>query len=253
MTWVDHLLFLGSVALATYAQTVTGFAFGLVLLGLTGLLSLAPLPEMSNVVNMLMLVNALVALHGTRGQLNWSLIRTPLFASLVGVVAGVIALDWISGNAILLLRGLLGLTILACAVLLISGTRPLTTISSRGAFISFGLVSGVLGGLFSSAGPPMVYHFYRQPLPLSVVRNSLLVLFAANSVLRLSLVTAQGNLTASAIWLGVEALPVVVVLTWLVRRYASADSFRAVKRLVFLLLLISGLGLLIPVSRALWG
>jgi len=251
MTWIDHLLFLCCVALATYAQTMTGFAFGLVLLGLTGLLSLAPLHEMSNVVNMLTLVNAVVALRGTGAQLDWSLLRTPMIASLVGVAFGVFALEWMSGNTVLLLRGLLGLTILACAILLITSTRPLAQVSSRNSFIRYGLISGVLGGLFSSAGPPMVYHLYRQPLPLPLIRNSLLILFAANALVRLSLVTVQGSLKVSSLWLGLEALPVVVILTWLVRHYASADSVKTVKRMVFVLLLIAGFGLLIPVTHAL--
>lgn len=251
MTWIDHFLFLGCVALATYAQTMTGFAFGLVLLGLTGLLSLAPLSEMSHVVNMLTLVNAFVALRGSGVKLDWSLLRTPLIASLIGVVFGVFALEWMSGNMVLLLRALLGITILACATLLIASTRPLPRVSSRNAFIGFGLVSGVLGGLFSSAGPPMVYHLYRQPLPLSLIRNSLILLFAANATLRLTLVVSQGGLSVSALWLGLEAFPVVAILTWLVRRYVSADSVKMVRRMVFVLLLIAGFGLLIPVTHAL--
>ena len=39
MSIYQHLLFLACVALATYAQTMTGFAFGLVLLGLSGVFS----------------------------------------------------------------------------------------------------------------------------------------------------------------------------------------------------------------------
>jgi len=253
MTWVDHLLFLGCVALAIYAQTMTGFAFGLVLLGLTGLFSLAPLPDVSNVVSMLTLANALVALGRARSHLSWSLIRPPLAGSLAGVALGVFALEWISGNTALLLRWLLGLTILACAILLVTRTRPLPRVSSRLSFISFGVLSGVLGGLFSSAGPPMVYQMYRQPLPLPLVRNSLLVLFSSNAVLRLALVAGHGSLGAAPLWLSLEALPVVVGLTWLVRRYASAGSVHTVKRLVFVLLLLAGLGLLIPATRALAG
>lgn len=57
MTSLDHVLFLSFVALTTYAQTMTGFAFGLVLLGLTGMLDLAPLPRVSNVVSILTLAN----------------------------------------------------------------------------------------------------------------------------------------------------------------------------------------------------
>ncbi|MCD0503270.1 TSUP family transporter [Bordetella petrii] len=251
MTWVDHLLFMGCVALATYAQTMTGFAFGLVLLGLTGLFALAPLPDVSNVVSMLTLVNALVALGRAHSHLSWSLIRPPLIGSLAGVVLGVLALEWISGSAALLLRWLLGLTILACAILLVTRTRPLARVSSRLSFILFGGISGVLGGLFSSAGPPMVYHLYRQPLPLPLVRNTLLVLFSANAVVRLTLVAGHGSLNASSLWLSLEAFPIVVGLTWLVRRYVSAHSVQTVKKLVFVLLLLAGLGLLIPATRAL--
>src|SRR3546814_7345862 len=110
---------------------MTGFAFGLVLLGLTGLFSLAPLPEVSNVVSMLTLANAVVALGRARSHLSWSLIRPPLIGSLAGVALGVFALEWISGNTALLLRWLLGLTILACAILLVARTRPLPRVSSR--------------------------------------------------------------------------------------------------------------------------
>ncbi|RYF54470.1 MAG: hypothetical protein EOO27_23615 [Comamonadaceae bacterium] len=44
------------------------------------------------------------------------------------------------------------------------------------------------------------------------------------------------------------ALPVVIVLTWLVRRYANMESAKLVRRLVFILLVAAGVGLLIPSS-----
>ena len=47
MSILQHLLFLACVALATYAQTMTGFAFGLVLLGLSGVFQLASGPEVA--------------------------------------------------------------------------------------------------------------------------------------------------------------------------------------------------------------
>ncbi|OZI39765.1 hypothetical protein CEK29_16465 [Bordetella genomosp. 5] len=252
MSLADHILFLVFVALATYAQTMTGFAFGLVLLGLAGLFALAPLPDVSNTVSILTLINAVVAMGRSRPQVDWNLLRPALLSSMVGVTFGVFALDWISGSMTIVLQWLLGLTILACAMLLVLRTQPLERVSGRGSFVFFGTISGVLGGLFSSAGPPMVYHLYRQPLPLAVIRNTLLVLFSFNAVLRLSLVTWQGTLKVSTLWLSLEALPVVVGLTWLVRRYASADSMRAVRRMVFVLLLAAGFGLLGPATLNLW-
>lgn len=251
MSIFQHVLFLACVALATYAQTMTGFAFGLVLLGLSGVFQLASVSEVANVVSVLSLVNAMVTLARAKPQVNWRLMAPALASSLSGVAVGVVALAWISGAMAVLLQLLLGLTILACAVLLVARTQPLERLSSRVSFVMFGGVSGVLGGLFSSAGPPMVYHLYRQPLPLASIRNSLLVLFSLNAVVRLALVTGQGAFMATSFWLSLQALPVVIGVTWIARRYATAGSMKTVKRMVFVLLLAAGLGLIVPASRLL--
>jgi uncharacterized membrane protein YfcA len=251
MSISQYLLFLACVALATYAQTMTGFAFGLVLLGLSGVFQLASVSEVANVVSVLSLVNAAVTLARAKPQVNWSLMRPAMASSLVGVGAGVAALAWISGSMGVLLQLLLGCTILGCAVLLIARAQPLAHVSSRGSFVFFGAISGVLGGLFSSAGPPMVYHLYRQPLPLAAIRNSLLILFSLNAVVRLALVTGQGAFMASSFWLSLLALPVVIGVTWVARRYSTAGSMKTVKRMVFVLLLAAGMGLMVPEFKAL--
>ena len=251
MSISQYLLFLACVALATYAQTMTGFAFGLVLLGLSGVFQLASVSEVANVVSVLSLVNAAVTLARAKPQVNWSLMRPAMASCLIGVGAGVAALAWISGSMTVLLQLLLGCTILGCAVLLVARAQPLERVSSRGSFVFFGAVSGVLGGLFSSAGPPMVYHLYRQPLPLATIRNSLLVLFSLNAIVRLTLVTGQGAFKASSFWLSLLALPVVIGVTWVARRYITADSMKTVKRIVFVLLLAAGLGLIVPAFKAL--
>lgn len=251
MSISQYLLFLACVALATYAQTMTGFAFGLVLLGLSGVFQLASVSEVANVVSVLSLVNAAVTLARAKPQVNWSLLTPAVVSSLAGVGLGVAALAWISGSMAVLLQLLLGITILACAVLLVARTQPQARISSRASFLFFGGVSGVLGGLFSSAGPPMVYHLYRQPLPLATIRNSLLILFSLNAVVRLALVTGQGTFMASSFWLSALALPVVIGVTWVARRYSTAGSMKTVKRMVFVLLLAAGMGLIVPASRIL--
>jgi hypothetical protein len=56
---------------------------------------------------------------------------------------------------------------------------------------------------------------------------------------------------ASSFWLSVLALPIVIGVTWVARRYATADSMKTVKRMVFVLLLAAGLGLIVPAFKAL--
>jgi hypothetical protein len=253
MSAAHHLLFLAFVALATYVQNLTGFAFGLILLGLVGLLHLAPLPDVVNVVSVLALMNAVMVLVTTRPRLERRTLLPTISASLVGVVLGVALLTWLSDNVVVGLRLLLGLTIIASAVLLVRHAVAQKQPSSRASFCAVGLVAGVMGGLFSTAGPPLVYHYYRQPMPMADVRGALVAVFGANALLRLALQAGTGRLSGEALWMSLEAAPVVLTLGWLAVYRPSRWSMEAVRRNPAAQLVVVGLGLVIPAGRALLG
>jgi uncharacterized membrane protein YfcA len=245
MQFVHHLLFVVCVALATFTQSLTGFAFGLVLLGLVAVFHLAPLPVAANVVTVMVLANAALLVRGVPALPRR--VMAPAFgSSLVGVALGACLLAWLSDNAIGVVRVALGLAILACSVLLVVQTKPRAQLSSPGTFAFYGVLSGVMGGVFASAGPPMVFHLYRQPLDRLVVRDTLVLIFAVNAVLRLGIVLQQSRFDAASLALSLEALPVVLLVTWLARRYPPGWSPRAVRRVVFVLLATAGASLVAP-------
>jgi hypothetical protein len=248
MTAWQGVMFLACVAVATCAQALTGFAFGLVLLGLVGVLELASLADAANVASVLTLVQAAVVLRGSRQSLDLPALRDTSLGSGIGVVVGVLLLGWLSGNVVVVLRVLLGLAILACAATLLVRVTPLRERSSHGSFHAFGLVSGVMSGLFSSAGPPLVYQFYRQPMGAVAIRQTLVTVFAFNALLRLVMVVAAGHFSAGAVRLSVMSVPVVLVLTWGVRRYPPSWSARTARRVVCGLLALAGLSLVLPAT-----
>src|SRR3546814_448489 len=134
------ILFLIFVALAVYAQNLTGFALALVLLGLVGATDLFPLPDVVNAVSIIVLVNATLFLYKRRA-LRWERALWPvLLSSMVGTALGVAALAWIIGNAYEILRLLLGLSIVYCAWMLWRRTAPLAAPSSPASFMSVGLL-----------------------------------------------------------------------------------------------------------------
>jgi len=248
MTAWQGASFLVCVAVATCAQTLTGFAFSLILLGLVGMLQLASLADAANVASVLTLVQALVVLKGSRKSLDLQALRDTALGSGIGVVIGVLLLGWLSGSVVQMLRLLLGLTILACATTLLVRVEPLPARSSNGAFRAFGLVSGVMSGLFSSAGPPLVYQFYRQPMAALAIRQTLVMIFAFNSFLRLLLVVPTGHFSIAAVWLSLLAAPLVMALTWLMKRYPPDWSPRTVRTVVCALLVLAGLSLVLPAA-----
>jgi hypothetical protein len=79
---------------------------------------------------------------------------------------------------------LLGLSIVSCALLLWRAASPRKAVSS--AFVLDGGISGLLGGVFSASGPPLVYLMYRQPLAHAHVQESLILFFGIGALLRLA-------------------------------------------------------------------
>ncbi len=246
MTLWQMLLFLLCVGLATCAQSLTGFAFALILLGLAGLLELAPLADLANVATVLGLASALVALRGPGRALDWPAFRDLTVGGLAGILLGVLLLGWLSTHVTLVLRVLLGLTVIACALVVLTESSALRERSSAHTFRLWGAISGLLTGLFATGGPPLVYHFYRQPMALKTVRDTLVATLAASSLLRLLMVLPTGQFSGHALKLCLLAAPLVFGLSWWLERNPPGWSRPAVLKLVCGLLLLTGAGLIVP-------
>ena len=251
MTGWQFAAFLGCVALATCAQSITGFAMALILLGLASLFELAPLPDVANVATVLSLASAAIALRGTRGSLDWNIWRPTVSGSVFGYAAGVALMAWLNANVVMVLRLLLGLVVIACAAVVLLRAAPLTRRSPAGSFRGFGFVSGVLGGLFSASGPPLVYQFYRQPLSLDAVRDTLVAALATGSLIRLAMVVPAGQFTLHSLLLCAVSVPIAMGLTWWLRRHPPQWPRETVLRIVCALLVVTGVGLIGPAVSAL--
>lgn len=69
------------VTLATLAHSLTGFAFGLILLGLVATLKLLPLGEVAVVISILTLGNAITTFTGPKPQLDRGILMPILSAA----------------------------------------------------------------------------------------------------------------------------------------------------------------------------
>ena len=104
-------------------------------------------------------------------------------------------------------------------------------------------LAGLLGGMFSAGGPPLVYLLYRQPKPLGWAREQLMVFFAFSTTLRLLVVVPSGQISLFDLQLAAEALPVVFLMTWLAVRHPLPLSPRLFKALICVLLIGTGLSM----------
>jgi hypothetical protein len=160
------------------------------------------------------------------------------------VVAGLALLFWLSDSALYVLKIALGISVVGSAALLVMRFEPKTEIDPPGSFALTGLLAGLMGGLFSTAGPPLVYKLYRQPLSLPVIRQALLVMFGLSQLVRLGIVLIMGQFTPASIAYAVLALPLLFVVTRYNRRYPLKLSPVAVSRVAAGLLLMAGTSLI---------
>jgi uncharacterized membrane protein YfcA len=190
MSVIQYVLFLVLVGLATFCQNLTGFAFGLIFVGVAGATHLMSIADAANVACLLSVVNGVTYLRAHRQVPQWTLLKPMLVSSVIGVIAGV----------------LLRLAIVACALLLLLQKQVNAQMSGPVSLWVAGVASGLLGGLFATPGPPMVYHLYRQPLDRLVVRQCLFSMFLTCALLRLVMVAWEGGITASVLLSGASLL-----------------------------------------------
>jgi hypothetical protein len=165
---------------------------------------------------------------------------------LPALLTGYFLLEWLADKRIDLLRLLLGAVIIFSSVQLARRPDPLACHSGKSSVLFFGGLAGLMGGLFSTAGPPLVYHFYRQPMAIERVRETLVTIFALNASFRLGIVALSGDIPTGRVWLGAGAIPVVMVATHAARRWPPPILATKTRRIVFVLLFLSGVALVAP-------
>ncbi len=243
------VVFVGFAAVAAYVQTLTGFAFGLVMMGAVALVGLLPLPDAAAMVGMLTLVNATQMLvQGGWRDVAPRELRLILVASLPSLFVGYALLEWLADTRADLLKIGLGLVIMLSSLQLAVRPAGLARRSSNASFVGFGMISGLMSGLFATGGPPLVYHLFRQPLSHARIRETLVTAFGVAQAVRLIVVVASGNMPSMSPVALILAIPTVMLMTYAARRWPPSLSQQAMRRIVFVLLFLSGLSLALPAA-----
>lgn len=246
MTPTALALFLALAALAAYVQTITGFAFGLILMAGVALGHVMPLPDAAAVVSALTLVNASQMMAKGWRHIAWREWRLCVFASLPLIFVGVEALAWLAAERMDWLRLLLAIVIFVACLTVMKPPHPGAEPPAAWTYSAAGVASGFMSGLFSAGGPPLVLRFYTSPMPIATIRETLVSIYAINAVMRLSFVFASGAKPPAAAWWGLLAIPVVMATTAAARRWPPPIAPATLRLVVTLLLAASGVALGAP-------
>jgi uncharacterized membrane protein YfcA len=146
MSVAELIGFLVLTGAAAYAQTLTGFAFGLITMGGVGLTGLLSLPDAAMIVSVLTLVNATQMLLKGWRDVAWREFGFVMTASIPLLFVGYWLLEWLAGTQADVLRRILGCVIIVSSLQLARKPEPLTKPSKDGSFLVFGAIAGLMGG-----------------------------------------------------------------------------------------------------------
>lgn len=241
------LPFVCVVAVGVYFNTVTGFGLAMIIMALANGMGLASVADLASIISMVTLVNSAVALKGNMHHLDWRIARRVILGVLPASILGVLVLDYLSEAAADIVQVLLGAVVIYGGMNFAWQPEPLKQVSKPASFISFGFLGGFIGGMFGIPGPPLIFQFYRQPWSLPQIRSYLILIFAVIAGTRNVFVGWQGQLSPEVLLMSALCFPVAAVATMVGRRYPPPLSQETMRRIAFVMLVLMGIGLVIPV------
>ena len=222
---------------------VAGFAMSLVVSGVW-LHILTPIQTVTLIVGYGILVQG-YGIWKLRHALNWRRLAPFVISSTIGVPIGVALLTYIDPAYT---RAVVGVLLLAYSIYSLGRPANKPVRAKAPADIGVGFVNGVLGGLTGLAGITVVVWCQLRGWPKDIQRTIFQpVGFAAFVVSAISLSVA-GQVATETVKLYLFGLPLVLGGTWIgLRLYGRFDD-AGFRRIVLLLLLVSGISLIVPGS-----
>lgn len=249
--WLQLAAFWLLAAAGAWTQTLTGFALGLIVVSGATLFHLLPVQATAQIVSMLVLLNGAMVLSRDHRAAD----RPALVAALLGALPTIALGYWLLGlmatGALNWLRLILGVFITAAALQLVGKPQPWPRRSGRAAFLAAGGAGGIMGGLFATSGPPIIWLLYRQPLPLQAVRVTLVSFFVVTQAWRLGLSALDQSLDRLTLIAGAGAMAATGIGTWAARRFPPPVTTLTIRRVALGLLLLSGVALIVTAGLAL--
>jgi uncharacterized protein len=202
---IPLLIAIFGVLAASILRGFTGFGFGL---AAVPLLTLALPP--TKVVPFVTVLQVLVGLSGLRSAwriVEWRAVLGLAPGLVLGVPIGLAVLTEVPPNGVRLAIGLL----IALSVVVLWRRVRLPPRPSRGVTLAAGLVSGMMNGLASMGGPPVVVYLLALSRDAAVVRASSIVYFLFASIVTTIPMALRGLVDREVLLWSVASVPVLLV------------------------------------------
>ncbi|MDP2485938.1 sulfite exporter TauE/SafE family protein [Pseudoalteromonas marina] len=230
---------------ATLLQTLSGFGFGLLVVASFTLLDVLPLTATTFLVSLLGLVNSTTVVVKNRNAVKIPELKLMLYTGIPLMLLGFVLLEYMSAHLTQFLNFILGISILLCCALMLVKRKRTDRPSRPRSFLIAGGVSGLLGGLFSTSGPPLVFQCYKQAWSIEAIRSTLLAVFTIGGIVRVGIALFGTLPDLDIMFLIAAAIPLVLLVTHFSRRLTPYVDAKWIRIIAITLLGVSGISLVV--------
>lgn len=227
-----------AIAVASFAQSLSGFGFALLSVPL---MTLVVSPRDAVIISTIIgATSTSIQAVLDRKYLNWPLAKRLSIASYIGMPFGLGAFLFVSETG---LRFGLGVVVLVATFLLLRGFR-LHDEQHHHYDWSLGIVAGLLATSTSTNGPPLVFLMQARQMSPATFRATINTVFALSNFGALALFLSAGKVTTqnlTGVAVALPSLGIALSLGYVVRKYVSAERF---KYLVIVLLFLSSISVM---------
>lgn len=236
-----HYLFIFTATLlAAFTQSISGFGLASVSMPIL-LFSGFRIQTASPYVALMSILPELILLTYYRKALNPGAVVRLIAASLVGIVIGVISLDYLNETLALLL---LGAVLVIYSMYALLQLRLPTLEHPLWAYLT-GAIAGFLGGAFNTTGPPVIIYGHSRGWTPPEFKSNLQGFFVVNTIVIAVVHALRHNLTPEIwqyyLWAGLPAIAIGLVSGIALDKYIHPQLFR---KIVLIALALSGFSLI---------
>lgn len=228
-------LTIGAIALAGFAQSVTGFGFGLLSMPLLSLL--IGVQEAYAILVIPNLAVCAVSFAANYRQYQWRHGLGLLLGACVTAPVGYCTMLYAGCDRLMSGLGIL-ICLFSASELLMPRTRPLKLAESSGWIM--GLLSGYLSGACNMGGPPAVAYVYSQSWPKEHIVALLQLVLGTTSVIRLVMMQGTGLITGPVLWMSLLVIGPLLLSIYAGSRLLRNMTRERLRRPVFVFLFAIG-------------
>jgi len=235
---LDVALVCGIIFVGSLVRSTVGFGEALIAMPL--LAFVIPAQMAAPLVAVVSAFNAILILYREWRQISFRETGRLTVAALGGIPIGI----WLlSAGSEAVIKVLLAIVVISFAAWSLSSRKTIRILSSRWAS-AFGLIAGILGGAYNTAGPPLVIFGTLRHWPAERFRANLQSYFLLGGTTVLAMHVSRGAVTGDVIRLTAMCLPLTIVAALIGHRLTRSVSTDQFIRVVHRCLLLIGVLLL---------